>query len=47
MITDQIVVECVERVAEFEHHVVGNVDDVVDAGDAGGFEAIFEPWGDG
>src|SRR5882724_530981 len=29
--------------AELEHDVVGGVDDVVDAGYAGGFEAVFEP----
>src|SRR5450631_1294901 len=31
--------------AELEHDVIGNVDHVVDAGDATGFEAVFEPRG--
>src|ERR1700687_732032 len=43
VIADFVVVESVEGVAEFEHHVVGGIDDIVDAGDAGGFEAVFEP----
>ena len=45
MIAHFVVVESVERVAELEHDVIGNVDDVADAGDAAGFEAILQPRG--
>ena len=44
MIAHLVVVESVQRMAELEHHVVGDVDDVVDAGDAAGFEAVAQPW---
>src|SRR5207249_11317293 len=30
--------------AELEHHVIGNIDDVADAGDARGFEAVLQPF---
>ena len=40
-----VVVEGVQRVPELQHHVVRNIDDVADAGDAGGFEAVFQPFG--
>src|SRR6266566_9113314 len=30
--------------AKLEHHVVRNVDDIADAGYAGGFEAVFQPF---
>ena len=45
MVAQFVVVESVQRVAKLEHDVVGNVDDVVDAGYAAGFEAILEPRG--
>src|SRR5208283_3357976 len=38
-----VVVEGVNRVAEFEDHVVGDVHNVVDAGGAGSGEAVFQP----
>src|SRR5712692_5732003 len=44
VIANLVVIERVQRVAEFEHHVIGNVDDVADAGDAGSFEAVFQPF---
>src|SRR2546429_9657829 len=32
--------------AELEHHVIGNIDDIADAGDTGSFKAVFQPfWG--
>ena len=40
-------VECVHRLSDLEHHVVGDVDDVADRADAGGSEAIGEPLGRG
>ena len=40
-------VERVHRLAHLQHHVVGDVDDVVDGADAGGFEALGEPGGRG
>ncbi len=43
VIADFVVVVRVERLAEFEHYVVRDVDDVVDAGDAGRFETFAEP----
>src|SRR4029077_4172885 len=43
MVADFVVVEGVQGVPELEHDVVGSVDDVADAGDAGGFEAVLEP----
>src|SRR5260370_14494627 len=43
MVADFVVIESVQRVAQLEHDVVGCVNDVVDAGDAGGFEAVLEP----
>ena len=36
-------IERVHRLAELEHHVVGDVDDVVDRADAGGVEPFGEP----
>ena len=45
VIADLIVIVSVERVAKLEHDVIRNVDDIADAGDAGGFEAIFQPLG--
>src|SRR2546429_9094461 len=39
-----VVIKSVQRVAELEHHVIRNVDDVADAGDAGSFEAVFQPF---
>ncbi len=44
MIAYFVVIKSVQRVAELEHHVVRNVDDVADAGDAGSFEAVFQPF---
>ena len=41
MIADLVVVVRVQRMAELEHDVVGDVDDVADAGDAAGFETIL------
>ena len=43
MVADFVVVESVQRMAELEHDVVGNVDDVIDAGDAARFEPVFQP----
>ena len=40
-------IERVHRLAELEHHVVGDVDDVVDRPDAGGLEPVAQPRGDG
>ena len=40
-------VERVHRLAELEHHVVGDVDDVVDRADAGGLEPLGSQAGDG
>src|SRR6266567_335030 len=45
VITDFVVIEGVKSVAELEHNVIGNIDDVADAGNAGSFEAVFEPFG--
>src|SRR5882762_3131905 len=46
VVANFVVIESVQRVAEFEHHVIRNIDDVADAGDAGSFEAVFQPfWG--
>ena len=45
VIAQFVVVKSVERVAEFEHDVIGDVDDVVDAGYATGFEPVFQPGG--
>src|SRR5580704_9158254 len=39
-----VVVVRVKRVAELEHDVIGDVDYVADAGDAAGFEAVFQPF---
>ena len=36
-------IERVHRLAHLEHHVVGDVDDVVDRADAGGFEPLAQP----
>ena len=36
-------IERVHRLADLEHHVVGDVDDVVDRADAGGLEALAQP----
>ena len=44
MVADFVVVVGVKRVAKFEHDVVGDIDGVADAGDAGGFEAVFQPF---
>src|SRR6266481_7919883 len=44
MVTHFVVVEGVDRMSEFEHHVIAHVDDVVDAGYAGSFEAVLEPF---
>src|SRR5216683_3889268 len=33
-----------QRMAELQHDVIGNVDDVADAGDARSFEAVFQPF---
>src|SRR6266481_4164282 len=45
-IANLVVIESVQRVAEFEHHEVGNIHDIADAGDAGGFQAVSQPfWG--
>ena len=38
-----VVVEGVQRVAKLQHDVIGDVDDVVDAGNAASFEPVFEP----
>src|SRR5208282_62834 len=38
-----VVVERVNGIAEFQHHVIGDVDDVADAGGACGSEAVFQP----
>ncbi len=43
MIADFVVVVSVKRVAELEHDVIRDVDDIADAGDAAGFEAVFQP----
>ena len=40
---DLVQVECVQRLAVREHHVVGDVDDVRDRPLAGGQEALLEP----
>ena len=40
---EPIEIERVHRLPELEHHVVGDVDDVVDRPDAGRFEAFGEP----
>ena len=41
-----VVIESVQRVAELKHHVIRNVDNVADAGDARSFQAVFQPfWG--
>ena len=40
-------VERVHRLAHLQHHVVGDVDDVVDGAHAGGLEALGEPGGRG
>src|SRR5258708_11303710 len=46
VVANFVVIERVQRVAEVEHHVIRNIDDVADAGDAGSFEAVFQPfWG--
>ena len=39
----QMVIEGVERLADFKHHVVGDVHDVADAADADFFEHAPEP----
>ena len=41
VIADQVVIESVQRMAKLEHDEIGDVDDVIDAGGSGGFEAIF------
>src|SRR5439155_24552295 len=46
VVADFVVIESVERMAELEHHVIGNIDDIADAGDTGSFKAVFQPfWG--
>ena len=40
-------IERVHRLPELEHHVVGDVDDVVDRADAGSLEPLAQPAGDG
>jgi hypothetical protein len=44
MITDFVVVEGVKRVAELEHDVVRDIDNVADAGNAGRFKTVFQPF---
>ena len=43
MVAHLVVVERMNWIAEFEHHVIGDVHDVADAGYAGSFEAFFQP----
>src|SRR5256885_9602001 len=43
MITHAIEIESVHGIAELEHDEIGDVHYVADAGNAGGFEAVFEP----
>ena len=40
---EQVVVERVQRLASLEHHVVCDIDDVIDAADADSFERVAEP----
>src|SRR5207302_5284524 len=44
MIANFVVVVGVQRVAQFEHDVIGDIHDITDAGNAGGFEALAQPW---
>jgi hypothetical protein len=44
VVANLVVIESVQRMAEFEHHVIRNIDDVADAGDAGSFQAVFQPF---
>src|SRR5207302_4403384 len=44
VVADFVVIESVERVAKLEHHVIRNIDDVADAGDAGSFKAVLQPF---
>jgi len=37
LVANFVVIESVQRVAELEHHVIRNIDDVANAGDAGSF----------
>ena len=39
-----VVVKRVQRVPQLQHDVIRNVDDIADAGDAGSFEPIFQPF---
>ncbi len=43
VIAHKIVVVGMQGMPQFQHHVVGNVDHVVDAGHACGFQAILQP----
>jgi hypothetical protein len=47
VVFEVIEVEGVERLAAFEHDVVGDVDDVIDGIDADGGESVAEPCGAG
>src|SRR6476646_10574123 len=44
VVADLVVVVGVNRLAQFKHHVVRNIDDVADTGDAARFEPLAEPW---
>src|SRR5713226_1734130 len=44
VVANLVVIESVQRVAEFQHHVIRNIDHVADAGDARSFEAVFQPF---
>ncbi len=44
MVPHFVIVKRVQRVPQLQHHVVRNVDDVADAGDAGRFEPVFQPF---
>jgi hypothetical protein len=45
LIVHEIVIECVDGMPQLQHHVVGNIHHVVDAGGAGGLQAVFQPFG--
>src|SRR5438876_101134 len=47
VVANLVVVESMKRVAQLEHHVVGDIHDVADARDARSFKADLEPFGRG
>src|SRR5439155_21301350 len=44
VVADLVVIKCVQRVAEFQHHIIRNVHDIADARNARSFQTVFQPF---